>query len=693
MKKIMLAGISAAFIFAGCTLPGGGASEAGVKYIDEFDFSAMTCGMGRKAQPRLSFDGHPLRLGERTYERGFGTHAESAIGFSLNGKAIAFDATVGIDRDAADVKGRTSRKASAVFRVWTDGKIAWDSGVVEENSKPRDCHVELLGVTELVLETTTTAPWIGFESSNADWADACIHYEAGAVIKTIQPGEQLGILTPPEAKEPRINGASVWGVRPGHPVIFRVATSGVRPMTFKAEGLPEGVTFNSSLGILGGVAPKEPGEYPITVTAENKEGTATRVITLKVGDTIALTPPMGWNSWNIWGWQLTAEHVKASVRAMEASGLGNHGWAYINLDDWWEMNNSGNDRAKKRPEVVGPARDAKGRIIPNPSFPNMKELTDYIHSFGYKAGLYSSPGPRTCGDCEGSYGHEMEDATSYAEWGFDYLKYDWCSYGEIFKKETGWGTWDSPSSATKERPYPGTDAWAKPYRLMSKCLRAQNRDIVHAFCQYGRGRTQDWGREAGGQVWRCWQDMKDSWTWMWKAIEGYMPNCDYYRYTGPGFWADPDMMIVGLQRSFGSTHPTYLTPNEQYTHVSLWALLASPLLMGCDLTKLDPFTKNLLVNDEVIAINQDTLGHQARPLVRDQAYEIWARPLADGGWAAGLVNRYPLTREVRFDFEKLGIEGKWKVRDCWRQKDLGEAEDSFAAEIPPHATLLIRLSR
>ena len=668
-----------------------GMAAADVRYVDEFDLASTACGMGRQTRPRRSLDGNPLRLGDRTFERGFGTHAEGAVGFALDGRATAFDALVGIDRDAKDVKGRTTRKASAVFRVWTDGKVAWSSGVLEENAAPKDCHVALAGVRELVLETTTTAPWIGFESSNADWADARITCDGGAKVTLLPASPQLGILTPPERPAPRFNGAAVWGVRPGHPVIFRVPVSGVRPMRLAAAGLPEGVTFDAEKGILGGVAPAKAGDYPIAVTAENAAGKASRTITLKVGETICLTPPMGWNSWNIWGSQLTAEHVKGAVRAMEASGLGNHGWAYINLDDWWEMNNS--ESGKRRPEVVGPARDAQGRILSNPSFPDMKALTDYIHSFGYKAGLYSSPGPTTCGGCEGSYGHEMQDAARYAEWGFDYLKYDWCSYAGIFKKETGWGTWEDPARATPARPYPSTDAWARPYRLMSRCLRAQNRDIVHAFCQYGRGGTQHWGREAGGQVWRCWQDMKDSWTWMWKALEGYMPDCDYYKYTGPGFWADPDMMIVGLQRSFGSTHPTYLTPNEQYTHVSLWALVASPLLIGCDLERLDPFTRSLLVNDEVIDINQDALGRQARPYARKDTHEIWARPLANGDWAVGLVNRYPLPRAVAFDLATLGLEGRWTVRDCWRQQDLGVTDGPYAAEIPAHATLLVRLRK
>ena len=675
------------------------ACAADVAYVDEFDLSGASCGMGLSARARTSVCGNPIRLGEGRYARGVGVRPESAIGFTLDGKATAFDAVVGIDRDAKDVKGRTSRLAGAIFRVWCDGKIAFDSGTITEKNPPRPVHVDLAGVKELVLETASYAPWCGLESSNADWADAKIAYGGARPVATgPERIAQLGILTPPTREEPQFNGAEVWGVRPGRPVIFRVPVSGVRPMTFTAEGVPDGVTFDAAKGILGGTAPAQAGDYPIRVTAVNAKGTASRTITLKVGETICLTPPMGWNSWNIWGPSFTMQHAMDAAKAMDESGLGDHGWAYINLDDWWEMNNSGNDRAKKRTDVQGPARDADGRIRTNGAFPDMKKMTDYIHALGFKAGIYSSPGPLTCGECEGSYGHEMQDATSYAEWGFDYLKYDWCSYGKIFQKETGWNTWEWMGGGRmghnpKNKPVPPREAWAKPYRLMQKCLRAQNRDIVYAYCQYGCGETEKWGREAGANVWRTWQDMKDTWTWMRIAMEGYVKDAEYYKYTGPGFWADPDMMIVGLQRSFGTTHPTYLTRNEQYAHVSMWCLLASPLLIGTDLTRLDDFTKSLLVNDELIAINQDTLGRQARRVVKRDAVEVWVRPLANGDYAVGVLNLYPLSRKTTLYFSWLDLDGEWKLRDCWSQRDLGRFSCCYTTEIPAHAALVLRMSR
>ncbi len=438
------------FLAAALVLMGGcetwrGKTEAGVRYVDEFDLSAASCGMGKRVRARRSVDGNPLTLNGKAHARGFGTRPESAVAFRANGKVKAFDALVGIDDDTK-AANRYQRPAAAIFKVWADGRVVWQSGNVQEGAKPVPVHVVLAGAREIVLETVGAARWFAFEAMNADWIDARFTCDAGAELEVVDDPAafaQLGVLTPPEKPEPRINGADIWGVRPGRPVIFRVATSGKRPMTFSARNLPAGVTLDTAKGVLGGVAPTESGDYDIEVTAENSHGRATRTIRLAVGETIALTPPMGWNSWNTCCYRLTQEKAMAAARAMDESGLGDHGWAYVNLDDWWQMNTSGcarvaiRERELGREDVIGAARDGDGKILPNRSFPDMKALTDYIHSFGFKAGLYSSPGPRTCGECEGSYGHELQDAERYADWGFDYLKYDWCSYNDVFKRETG----------------------------------------------------------------------------------------------------------------------------------------------------------------------------------------------------------------------------------------------------------------
>ena len=670
MTLFRLAGVLAAAVCCGCAT-WQGASEPGSRFVSSFDLSGASAGRGAEVV---------------TNGNSFVAVPESAVAFRANGKVTAFDARLAIAPGAARNK-KSGREIKAVCRIWADGKIVWKSGVIGEKSAPVKVHVDLAGTEEIVLETSSTAPWVAFEATAVEWREAAFSYDRGATIESVvDPAatRQLGILTPDPSEAPMFNGAEVWGVRPGHPVIFRLPVSGVRPMLFMAKGLPDGVTLDAKNGVLGGVAPLKKGDYPIVVTADNDKGSATKTITLKVGDTIALTPPMGWNSWNIWGPGFAGEHAKAAAKALDESGLADYGFAYINLDDWWEMNNS--KQNTKRPELRGPARDKDGMILSNPSFPDMKGLTDYIHSFGFKAGLYSSPGPETCGGCEGSWRHEAQDAKRWADWGFDYVKYDWCSYGEIYRQETGHTTWDQHKNTYHE-------SFAKPYRLMGECLRRQNRDIVYSFCQYGLGEVQKWGREAGANCWRSWQDLKDTWPWLEVAFEGYVPNAEFHKYVGPGFWADPDMMIVGDQRSFGSTHPTFLTPNEQYTHVSLWCMIGSPLLIGTDLTKLDAFTKNLLMNREVIALNQDSLGKVARRAVHDDLHSVYVRPLANGDSAVAVVNRYPLARRVSVDLRALGLDGEWTVRDCWRQAGEGLVSGEYTAEIPPHATKLVRLSR
>jgi len=680
MNRMFL--IIALGVCAGCAIP-----TDGMRYVDTFDLSAAVSGYGRKTLACKSASGHPLTLNGRVYARGFGDHPESALAFRSNGKVTAFDAVVGLDDDSmAEAKGSYG-KPTGEFKVWADGKVVWRSGFMKPGDEPRTVHADLAGVKEIVLESTSGGEWTACNAVNADWAEARFTLDRGATLERLDdPARtaQLGILTPTEKAEPQFNGADIWGVRPGHEVIFRVPVSGVRPMTFSAKNLPDGVTLDVK-GVLRGTAPAAKGDYDIEVTAENAKGKATRTIRLAVGDTIALTPPMGWNSWNTLCHRLTQEHAMEAALALEKSGLGDHGWAYVNLDDFWEMNNKNKPGdVSYRPELVGAARDAQGRILPNPTFPDMKGLTDYIHSFGFKAGLYSSPGPTTCGGCEGSYGHELQDAESWASWGFDYIKYDWCSYGEVFWRETKQLDGD-PAREAKVR-----DAYIKPYRLMNGCLRKQRRDILLSYCQYGMAKVEEWARENGANCWRSWEDLKDGWVWMEKAIESRIAG-EYWRWCGAGCWADPDMMIVGQQYSFGGDHPTFLTPNEQYTHVSIWAMVGSPLLIGCDLTKLDAFTRSLLANDEVIAISQDRLGKVAKRIRHTDAESVWMRELANGDLAVALLNRAPLSHEIRVSFDELGIRGVHFLRDCWTGKCEGKHGGDYTAVVPPHATKLIRI--
>ena len=464
------------------------------------------------------------------------------------------------------------------------------------------------------------------------------------------------ILTPPISITPKINGASVVGARPGKPFLFTVAASGERPMAFSATGLPDGLVINPQTGIITGTTPPK-GNYTVKVTARNINGTVSRDLTIVSGDKLALTPPMGWNSWNVWGLAVDEEKVVASAKSFVDKGLRDFGWAYINIDDGWQIVGSSSDLK----------RDGNGNIIVNSKFPDMARLGRRIHELGLKFGTYSSPGPLTCGGYTGSYQHEQNDANSYASWGIDYLKYDWCSYGRIAK--------DNSLSELK-----------KPYEIMRDALAKVDRDIVLSLCQYGMGDVWEWGESVGGQLWRTTGDIDDTWQSMSTIGFSQVKNAPYVK---PGAWNDPDMLVLGWVGWGPNLRPTRLTPDEQYTHMSLWCLLSSPLLLGCDLTRLDPFTLNLLTNGEVLAINQDPLGKQATPKVVVGQIQVWVKDLSDGGKAIGVFNLGDKAADYELNLRTLGAQGK-KLRDLWRQRDIGPLPEKHKVRVAPHGVVLIK---
>jgi alpha-galactosidase len=374
----------------------------------------------------------------------------------------------------------------------------------------------------------------------------------------------------------------------------------------------------------------------------------------------------------VWENHVTDKIIRSAADAMVNSGMVNHGYQYVNIDDCWAVK-----PGSKEPDLGGQPRDAQGKVNANGRFPDMKALTDYIHSKGLKAGIYTSPGPLTCAGHEGAYGHEELDAERFAEWGFDFLKYDWCSYGDIAK---------NPSRADLQ----------KPYQLMGKILRRQNRDLVLNLCQYGMGNVWEWGKEVGGQSWRTAGDLGGSFEGIPASLfrdgfDVYARN-QLHRFAGPGAWNDPDYLLLGYLSNWkGQTVPTPLTPNEQYTHVSLWCLLAAPLIFSGDITRLDPFTLSLLTNDEVIDVDQDSLGQAAQRITINGTSEVWARDLEDGAKAVGLFNRGNVETNITLKWSDLGINRSGQVRDLWRQKDLGHYDREYSATVPPHGTVLVRV--
>lgn len=462
------------------------------------------------------------------------------------------------------------------------------------------------------------------------------------------------ILTPPAPATPRYNGPAVLGVRPGSPVIFRLAFSGEKPMRYAVEGLPEGIVLDSEKGVLSGSV-KEEGDYPLVLKARNAKGSASASFTLKVGSRIALTPPMGWNSWNCWGTSVSQKKVMESAMALVSSGLADYGYSYVNVDDAWEA-------AERNPD---------GTIGTNENFPDMKGLGDWLHGNGLKFGIYSSPGDRTCGGYLGSLGHEKEDAEVWNSWGVDYLKYDWCGYSKVY------GASSDHSVA----------ALLRPYIKMQQYLREQPRDIFYSLCQYGMGNVWEWGAFVDANSWRTTVDITDTWESV-RSI-GFEQQDGLHPYSGPGHWNDPDMLVVGKVGWSDNLRDSRLTPDEQYSHISLWALLAANMLIGCDLSRIDDFTLNLLCNNEVNAINQDVLGRQAHKDIEEDGIEIWSRELSDGGIAIGIfnLNEAPVPVYLGGAIGKIDLEAD-SVRDLWRQKDI-PTEATYT--VPSHGVLLVKM--
>lgn len=366
--------------------------------------------------------------------------------------------------------------------------------------------------------------------------------------------------------------------------------------------------------------------------------------------TAALTPPMGWNSWNHFGAEVTEADVRAAADAMVASGMRDAGYVYVNVDDSWEGE-----------------RDSQGNIHSNSRFPDMKALADYIHAKGLKFGIYSSPGPKTCAGYEGSYGHEQQDANMYAKWGVDFLKYDLCSYRVIMKLH-------DPSQDPRKDQAMMEAAYAK----MHKALVNTHRPIVYSICQYGVDAVWQWGPTMGGNLWRTTDDISDSYRSM--ALIGFS-QAGLEKFAGPGHWNDPDMLEIGNGG---------MNADQYRTQMSLWSMLAAPLLAGNDLSKMDQTTKSILMNTEVIAVDQDKLGIQGHRVGPPQ---IWEKPLSDGAKAVAIFNYVtddeaePLT----IYFKEFGLSGPVHARDLWAHKDLGILHNSYTVTVPQGGVVMLRL--
>jgi alpha-galactosidase len=354
---------------------------------------------------------------------------------------------------------------------------------------------------------------------------------------------------------------------------------------------------------------------------------------------LAKTPPMGWNSWNLFAGRIDDKTVREMADALVSSGMRDAGYIYLNIDDTWEGD-----------------RDASGVIHSNNKFPDMKALADYVHSKGLKFGIYSGPGPYTCAGYAGSYGHEAQDAKTYAAWGVDYLKYDWCSASNLY-----------PDSAMQA-----------VYQRMGDALQATHRPIVYSLCQYGRENVWEWGPKVGGNLWRTTGDIDDTYKRMMEIVD---TQSAIAKYAGPGHWNDPDMLEIGNGG---------MTTDEYRTHMSLWAIFAAPLLAGNDVRGMTPDISSILMNKDVIAIDQDPLGQQGQLAFKRDDLDYWKRTLSGNGLAIALVNRGNAAVSVKVPWKDLGIDSTVVFKDVWSGLDV-KSQSGSSFTIPPHGVVLLRM--
>jgi alpha-galactosidase len=368
---------------------------------------------------------------------------------------------------------------------------------------------------------------------------------------------------------------------------------------------------------------------------------------------LAQTPPMGWSSWNRFMESIDDKQVRETADALVSSGLRDAGYTLIEVDDGWQG-----------------SRDGKGTLHPNSKFPDMRALGDYIHSKGLKFGLYSTAGPTSCGGYVGSHGYETQDAQTFANWGVDFVMNDACGMESVYKT------------------IPEMQAL---YQKMAEALRATGRPIVYKVADsiplLGDRAKESWGRKVGANLWRTGSDLVIGDRW--KSVSERFEEHGNPDNAGPGGWNDEDNLVIGLPGVMPGDRA--LTIDESRTHITLWAVLASPLILGNDVRAMTPEVKVILLNQEVIAIDQDRLGKQARRVSRRGDAEIWTKPLSDGSVAVALFNRSNAATSISVTWKALGLEGAQKVRDLWRHADLGEQVSGYNASVPPHGSVLLRL--
>ena len=499
------------------------------------------------------------------------------------------------------------------------------------------------------------------------------------------------ILTPLFAKEPQINGPKVYGVRPAKKFVYRIPCTGERPMQFVVKGLPKGLTLDATTGVISGIVPSAYGNYPMTFAAKNKHGKVKRDFKLVVGDKIALTPPTGWNTWGGHMLVVSDALMRKTADIFVEKGFADVGFQYISIDDCWMKISPENFEARTEAKklqhegysyegLVGDVRDKEGKILANANFPDMKAMTDYIHSLGLKSGIYSSPGPYTCQNFAGSLGHEKLDADQYAQWGFDLLKYDLCS-----------GKGCLTCLRSQGAAYPQSELW----RPMAAYLIQQDRDILFNLCQYGQEEPWKWAPAMGISSWRSSGDLNHK-------VEDYFKNAmriatELRGYSKPGQWNDPDFMYIHKIRDHrkmvNPTKEIALNTNQRYQYATLWSVTCAPYFFSCDMNEIDEFTIRLLTNAGLMNINQDELGHVA-DVIRNKNNEIvMLKKMADGSRVLAIFNTDAnAEKQIVVTVQEAGVTSVSNVHDVWRQKSTGKYGEVLHVQLSANGVALFKLN-
>lgn len=515
------------------------------------------------------------------------------------------------------------------------------------------------------------------------------------------------ILTPIAGENPQINSAAVFGVRPGKPIFFCMAVSGTKPISCVAKGLPKGVQMDARTGWITGRAPLKAGNYKVTLFASNSKGKANKKLTLTVGENICLIPPMGWNSWYVHSEGVSEKSIRDMAIAMDEKGLNQFGWTYINIDDCW--------MGKRDPQTKA--------IRANEKFGDMKAMANFVNSKGFKLGIYSTAwmstfggyiggtAPNANGDYSefflpeneiinnsqffgrhpsstrrgiakvGPYWFIDKDAKQFAEWGIDYVKYDWVE--TPFQKDEK-GNYNRVENGGLRKTDSITARFYNDFRSL-------DRDIVISLSP-NTPPTEDALTMKYCNLWRLTSDIKAIWKDLIRPFEDGMVS--RFKLTRPGVYGDLDMLQIGPlgkpNRAEKVFVPSPLTPSEQYFQVTLWSILTQPLLISCNIPTMDDFDLNLVKNSEVLAVNQDPLVKQGyRVDNKEGVYEIWAKDLVDGSKALAFFNLSENEQVLSITTEKLGKKGK--IRDLWRHKDIGKLKNKLSVKVNAHGTAFFRV--